>query len=580
MISCEEVLKRGLLPAAIAALLVSPAAAGAATTLVPGVTYDRLTRMIRGQPVVLHVVRAPRHGGLHQLRPVLSHNTVLGHQTVPSMQRGLRSRTTAVGVNGDFFNTASGSPSGAFLRDGVLSARPSLRRSALAIAFDGRLLVDRFRFVGSWRAEGNAGHPLRELNRVIEKPPGVSLFTRSYGGPTPRVRGAVELVLAGFPRAFLNGWLTGQVTAVRRNGGTWVPPGGAVLQARGFWRKKMLEEAPKGTHIIVRLRMVGLPDDSADAIGGGPVLVRDGAPVRQADELFTLSLLVPRHPRTAVGRLANGRIILVVADGRSRRSLGLTNWDMARTMANLGAVTAMGFDGGGSTTLSFDGRVLNRPSGGAARPVANGLMVQYYGIYAPPLAASVLTPNRDGVSDTTVASAKIVRRSSVTLRLLRPNGTVAWGYRGVRNPGIIRHVVGVPGMAEGRWRWVAEAVETHSGRVSRMVRRFLVNRTLGHLRLSKALMRVVTGRGGRLGISAALTRKSSVEVAVRSSSGRVVRVLFRGELGRGRHTWRWGGRSAARSVVPSGTYTIVVSARNALGTVALADAVRVTRVSG
>jgi hypothetical protein len=555
---------------------VSPAAAGAAT-LVPGVTYDRLTRMIGGKPVVLHVVRAPPHGGLYQLRPVLSHNTVLGHQTVPSIQRGLRPWSTAVGVNGDFFNTASGSPSGAFLRDGVLSARPNLRRSALAIAFDGRLLVNRFRFAGSWKAGANQAHPLREVNQVIDKPPGVSLFTRTYGAPTPRVRGAVELVLSGFPRALLNGWLRGRVTAIRRNGGTWVPPGGAVLQARGFWRRTMLREAPRGTWVTVRLQMVGLPDDSADAIGGGPVLVRDGAPVRQADELFTLSQLVPRHPRTAVGQLADGRIILVVADGRSRRSLGLTNWDMARTMANLGAVTAMGFDGGGSSTLAFDGRVLNRPSDAAPRPVANGLMVQYYGIYAPPLPGVVLSPNRDGVSDTKVASAKIVRPSSVTLRLLRPNGTVAWRYGGVRNPGVVRHVVGVPGMAEGTWRWVARATETLSGRVSRMERRFLVNRTLGHLRLSKALMRVVAGRGGRLGISAVLTRKSSVEVAVRSSSGRVVRVLFRGEIGRGKHAWRWGGRNAARKVVPSGTYTVRVIARNGLGAVSLADAVRVVR---
>jgi hypothetical protein len=326
--------------------------------------------------------------------------------------------------------------------------------------------------------------------------------------------------------------------------------------------------------------MVGLPDDSADAIGGGPVLVRNGVPVRQADESFTLSQLAPRHPRTAVGQLANGRVILVVADGRSRRSLGLTNWDMARTMVNLGAVTAMGFDGGGSATLSFDGRVLNRPSDGAARAVANGLMVQYYGIYAPRLPRPVLTPNRDGVGDTTVASAKIVRRSSVHLRLLRPNGTVAWRFRGVRTPGVLRHAVGVSGMAEGTWRWVAEATETFSGRVSRIERRFLVNRTLGHLRLSKERMRVVPRRGGRLGISAILTRRSAVEVSVRSGSGRLVRMLYRGGLGSGQHVWRWSGRTASGRVVPSGTYTIRVIARNGLGTVGLAKAVRVVRASG
>jgi flagellar hook assembly protein FlgD len=58
-----------------------------------------------------------------------------------------------------------------------------------------------------------------------------------------------------------------------------------------------------------------------------------------------------------------------------------------------------------------------------------------------------------------------------------------------------------------------------------------------------------------------------------------VRELFRGSLGPGRHAWRWGGRNASRNVVPSGTYSVRVVARNGLGAVALADAVRVVRVS-
>lgn len=135
-------------------------------------------------------------------------------------------------------------------------------------------------------------------------------------------------------------------------------------------------------------------------------------------------------------------------------------------------------------------------------------------------------------------------------------------------------------MAEGTWRWVVEATELASGRASRMVRRFVVNRTLGHLRLFKERMRVTTRKGGRLGFSVALTRRASLHVSVRSSSGRVARVLFRGQLGRGRHAWRWRGRNASRRVVPTGTYTIHVVARNGLGAVSLADAVRVVRVRG
>lgn len=572
-------LKRGLLPAAIAALLATPAAFGATTALFPGVTYQRAHRLIGGEPVVLHIVRAPRHGGLYQLRPVLSHGTVLGRQTVPSMQRGLTRRATTVGVNGDFFKPSTGRPSGIFLRDGVLAAKPNPRRSALAIAFDGTLLVDRLRLIGSWRVSSNDAHPVEEVNRPLLDPPGVAVFTPMWGGPTPRVRGAVEVVLGGFPKAVVNGFLTGRVTSVRRHGGTWVPPGGAILQARGLWRDRLLAEAPRGTPVTVRLRIDGLPTDSADAIGGGPALVRGGLPIRQADEMFTLQQLVPRHPRTAVGQLADGRNILVVADGRSSTSLGLSNWDMAKTMADLGAVTAMAFDGGGSSTVSFNGRVLNRPSDGYLRPVANSLLVHYYGIYAPKVPRGVLTPNGDGVSERTVVTAKVVRRSAVDLRLLRPNGTIAWRYLNTVGPGPIRHSVGRPGMREGGWRWVVRATELANGRTTRMARSFKVDRTMGHLQLSKERMAILQPAGGRLWISLRLTRRAQLDVLVRTTGGAVRRVVWSGEKGAGRHTWLWRGRNNEGGFVRAGTYVIQTRATSGLGQLVLKKRVQVVRPS-
>jgi Phosphodiester glycosidase/FlgD Ig-like domain len=569
-----------LLIAALAVLLASPAAAGGATRLFPGVTYERQVRTIGGGPVVLHIMRMPRHGGLYSLRPVLSGGTVTGQLTVPAMQKRLASRATVAGVNADFFTGATGAPNGAFLRDGVLSARPHPRRSSLGIGFDGRLLVDFFHMAGAWWVPGGDAHPIEELNRPLLNPPGVALYTRNFAARTPRFRGAREIVFTRFPRAHLNGWLQGTVAAVRRGGGTAIPPGGAVMQARGFWRPIMAAQARPGVEVTVRLRIPGIPDDVADLIGGGPVLVRNGNPLRRPDEAFLPSHFARKHPRTAVGQRADGRLLFVVAEGRRPGSIGLTHWELAQQMDRLGAVTAMGFDGGGSSTMAFNGRVLNRPSDGRPRAVASGLFVFYYGIYAPRVPRRVLTPNRDGVSDTTVASAKVVRRASVVLSLLRPNGTVAWRFSGLRNPGVFRHGVGVPGMAEGRWRWVAEATESVSGRVSRMERSFVVNRTLGHLRLAKERMRVVSGRGGSLRFTVGLTRRSTVTVSIRSSSGRVVRVLHRGSIGPGRHAWRWGGRNAARKVVPSGTYAVRIAASNILGTVALADAFRVVRVAG
>jgi phosphodiester glycosidase/flagellar hook capping protein FlgD len=572
------VLKRGFLAAALAALVVPSFAVAGTTTLVPGVTYERQVRLIGGSGVVLHILRAPRHGGLYWLRPVLSNGTVLGRETVPTMERRVSRRATVAGVNGDFFRFDTGQPTSVFMRNGVLANRPHPKRSSLGIAFDGRLVVDRFFYSGSWQAAGHTEHPLEEFNRLLSHPPGVALYTPRWGGVTPRRRTARDVVLTSFPRVLPNGYQTGKVVGVRRGGGTTVPRGGAVLQARGSWSDVLVREARPGTLLTVHVGLRNLPLDVADAIGGGPLLVRDGQPIVSTDEAFTAAHVTNRHPRTAVGQLADGRVIMVVADGRSSASAGLTMGQLAQEMTRLGAVTAMSFDGGGSSTMAFDGRVLNRPSDGVPRPVADGLFVFYYGVYAPPAPRGVISPNGDGVIDSQTLRAKIVRRSRVNVRLVRPNGTVAWRYRAQVRPGWISRPVGPTGMANGRWRWVAGAVELDSGRRSRMGRSFTVNKTLGFLTLSKQRMRVVVGHGGRLDVSVNVTQPARLTVTVRNAAGAVRRVLHSGDVGRGRLSWRWDGRNKWGGVVWSGLYTVSVRARNALGAVSLRKHVRVVRI--
>ncbi len=93
------------------------------------------------------------------------------------------------------------------------------------------------------------------------------------------------------------------------------------------------------------------------------------------------------HPRTAIGTAGKGRLVyLLVADGRQKGfSEGMTLVEMAEWMRRLGCNDAMNLDGGGSSTMVVKGpdgapRILNSPSGGAQRSVANHL-----GVHAGPL---------------------------------------------------------------------------------------------------------------------------------------------------------------------------------------------------
>ena len=133
----------------------------------------------------------------------------------------------------------------------------------------------------------------------------------------------------------------------------------------------------------------------------------------------------------------------MTTDGRSPGySVGMTNFELAQTLTRLGAVRGMGLDGGGSATMAFEGTVLNRPSDGRERAIANSLQLQYFGAYVPPPAVEVLSPNGDGVAETQSLSYKLVRHSDVTVRLTAPDGTTAFEETAPRAAG--RYPVAFP----------------------------------------------------------------------------------------------------------------------------------------
>lgn len=116
----------------------------------------------------------------------------------------------------------------------------------------------------------------------------------------------------------------------------------------------------------------------SEAIGGGPMIVLDGRNV--ADKYYWKEILdaggtsgMSRQPRTAVAATADGKVILLVCDGRGMNgSMGYTLSELADKLISLGAEMAINLDGGGSSAIvGKDGRVLNRPSDSGDSPVVS-----------------------------------------------------------------------------------------------------------------------------------------------------------------------------------------------------------------
>ena len=340
-------------------------------------------------------------------------------------------------------------------------------------------------------------------------------------------------------------------------------------------------------------RLILQPDWTAvaDAIGGGPVLVRDRRPVYRSNEAFTTSQIAPRNPRSAVGQLADGRVLLVVVDGRqSGYSVGMTTFEMAQTLVRLGAVTGMGLDSGGSSTLAFEGALLNRPSSGSERAISTALMLQYFGVYVPSPAETVVSPNGDGAAEEQRLSFKVVRPSTVTTTLTAPDGAVAFQESLAREPGTydvaFPPVTAAPqpvpptepaALAEGRWTLAVSSTDDQ-GLPSSATRRFWVNSTLGFLRIAPTRL-VLPPAGASATIGWTQSRAARARVTVETPEGIVIRTVAARRFEPGTPAVVWNGRLANGKLAPGGRYVVRVTATNEVGTVDLTGLLTVRRTA-
>lgn len=329
--------------------------------------------------------------------------SLVGRETVKAI--AARAGATAA-VNGGFFammpfDPASGrgdgepgEAAGIAVIDGRLASEATAGRPGLLLRDGGRqLVVDRFVTVLYVEGPGVARHPIDGLNRV----PGVIRNCGGSGGDTPTERAAHDQTCTDPSEivAFTPDGLStlpkgpgvevvidpaGKVTDVRDRAGAAPPKGSWVLQAIGEEAAWLRHAAQVGR----TLRVVTEVRDSKGKrvpltrgdfiVNGGPMLVERGAISIDADrdglvrhepgvDNFFFGWVRQRNPRTMAGVDANGRVLLVAADGRQAGfSAGLSILEAAQVMKALGAVSAMNLDGGGSTTMLLDGQVVNRPS--------------------------------------------------------------------------------------------------------------------------------------------------------------------------------------------------------------------------
>jgi len=319
-------------------------------------------QMIRkNPPLAIHILEVDPEE--YEIFPVRALDLGFGRESVLSLTK----RYGAVaGVNGGFFAIGGlydGISRGILKINQEWYASAAKPRGAIGWKEQGREVLYG-RVVNSAVVEIN-GHQLSIPAPSLNSPRSVDammLYSSSFSFTTLTEPNGVEVVIQG-----------GKVKEMRESGSSCIPEGGWVLSC-GDNKKSVLDEmgCEKGVSAHVEMSIMSQLDQE-DArwnamdhvVGGTPLLVHEGSVITDFSSEKTLeTFLTWPHARTAVGLLPNGHWIFVAVDGKQPGySLGMKMHELASFMKGLGCIEALNLDGGGSTTMVFEGKVVNRPVG-------------------------------------------------------------------------------------------------------------------------------------------------------------------------------------------------------------------------
>jgi hypothetical protein len=362
-----------------AGVLVGAAETGADDATTPGVEYRHLAE---AGPQSIHVVSFDLDRRDLALTATVGAG-VQGNETVPDMVANLPQGMghPVVAINGDYFEF-QGEPRYFGTVQGMCIVECEMVASPPATAFwidsQGQPHLGHVaaRMVVSWpdgrETPFSVNCSTLDFKSEVRASPLV-LYTPRFGRTTQTAKGTREWVLQrpapGAPWLPLTagGVFTARVSQVCRSGDAAIPRDGLVLSVANAAAKPVPELAVDNT---VQVRTACTPDLDGvrTAISGDPMLLAGG-------KVLANPAVTNRAPRTAVG-FAGSRVWFVVVDGRQpATAVGMSHHELAGLMQRLGCTDALNLDGGGSSTLWYEGKVMNQPSDSAPRPVGNALVL-------------------------------------------------------------------------------------------------------------------------------------------------------------------------------------------------------------
>ncbi|EIJ80478.1 hypothetical protein PB1_08962 [Bacillus methanolicus PB1] len=308
----------------------------------------------------------------------LAKDQIIGFETVKSMANRNQAdgHYVIAGLNGDYFDK-NGAPTDLTVHNGEIlttNTTPINERTIFGVSPSGKAMIGNPDITLEMTVNGERKQLINSVNK--RRFAGhIVLYTPYFASNTMTNDLGTEVVLSNITGK-LNGNNT--VTAVVKEvisgkGSNTLKKGEWILSGHAAG-SEYLKTLKAGDRIDITLTYNKPEWDQVEqAIGGRYHLVKNG----QAQNFN----IAGAHPRTAIGIKQDGSVFVVVVDGRQSHSVGVTLSELAKVMKDFGAVEAMTFDGGGSSTMvvrqpgDWETSVVNKPSDGKERPVSNALLV-------------------------------------------------------------------------------------------------------------------------------------------------------------------------------------------------------------
>lgn len=347
-----------------------------------GVEYAQFELKLGEDPVKINILRL----NLTKIRlnVRLGMDQIAGTETTSS----IAARHGAVAaINAGFFRLDSsefaGTPAGVVMVEGELLSESRNNRIGIVINNKQDRTDVNFYHIRTQIFAGfgiDSGFTFDGINRE-RKPDEIVLFTHRFANSTGTDGNGIEIVLSNCESRDYSKWCK-NAEIIESKGNNPIPKNGLVISIG----KNAIDKSNNILHFATctnkrplefdcYLRIVRKAADISDrnsyrALGfdditnGVPQLIKDGKiDITWEEEKASRAFVFNRHPRTAVAKMKDGKFLMITVDGRRPGvSVGMTLQELAEYLLSLGAVDAMNLDGGGSTTMVLDGKVVNEPS--------------------------------------------------------------------------------------------------------------------------------------------------------------------------------------------------------------------------